>query len=106
MTINSYINTNLWHNILNGLIIAGGFTTTLLLIYGCRETGTVLVCSESSFIPASWATPISAVTGFFGAIKLSANTLRDGFKGLGQVQPPVESASPPKRKPGRPKKKV
>ena len=66
------MNSNLFHNILNVLMV-------VIAIFSLPEV--------SSLIPADLAVKI---VGVAGTLKLVVNVIRDGFGGLAKAQPPVQ----------------
>lgn len=81
------MNSNLFHNIANVLMIVLAAATAALVATGCTTLPNgVLECSKS-FIDAKWT--MIAITGI-GVLKMIVNVIRDGFGGLSKPQPPVQ----------------
>jgi hypothetical protein len=82
------MNSNLFHNIANVLMILIAGVTAAAAAAGCTTlpTGT-LECSQ-----VTWLSP--TVSGLLisgiGIIKMAVNIIRDGFGGLTKQQPPVQ----------------
>lgn len=66
------MNSNLFHNILNVLMV-------VTAVFSLPEV--------AAFIPADLAVKI---VGAAGTLKLVVNVIRDGFGGLVKAQPPVQ----------------
>lgn len=81
------MNTNLFHNIANIVMIALAAATAALLATGCTSlTDGTLDCS-GSFIDARWT---SIAIMVIGVLKVVVNIGRDGLSGLAKPQPPVQ----------------
>lgn len=80
------MNSNLFHNIANILMIVLAAVSAGLIATGCTALPTgVLECSQS-FIDVKYTTiAIMAL----GVLKMVVNVLRDGLTGLTKPQPPV-----------------
>lgn len=82
------MNSNLFHNIANILMIVLAGATAVLLAMGCTTLDTgAIECSKSTFLRPELMT--IAVT-VIGVLKVIVNIARDGFGGLTKPQPPVE----------------
>jgi hypothetical protein len=81
------VNTNLFHNIANVLIVVSAMATAALLATGCVQPliDGPMDCSASFIDP----TYTAIATGALGVIKMAVNIFRDGFSGLTKPQPPV-----------------
>lgn len=81
------MNSNLFHNIANILMIVLAAATAALMATGCTTLPTgVLECSKS-FIDPQWTVIIIAG---LGVLKMVVNLVRDGLAGLTKPQPPVQ----------------
>lgn len=81
------MNSNLFHNIANVVMVVLAAATAGLVASGCTTLPSgVLECSKS-FIDAKWT--MIAITGI-GALKVVVNIVRDGLGGLFKPQPPVQ----------------
>lgn len=82
------MNSNLFHNIANIVMIVLAALTAALLAIGCTtlETG-ALECSKATFLRPEM---LSIAVMVLGAMKVLVNIIRDGFGGLIKPQPPVE----------------
>lgn len=82
------MNSNLFHNIANILMILLAGATAVMLAMGCTtlETG-ALECSQATMLRPELMT--IAVT-VLGVAKMVVNVVRDGLTGLTKQQPPVE----------------
>lgn len=81
------MNSNLFHNIANVLMIVLAAATAALLATGCTQSVTGTFDCSGSFIDAKWTMlAISAI----GVLKMIVNVARDGFGGLMKPQPPVQ----------------
>lgn len=81
------MNSNLFHNIANIVMIVLAMATAGLLATGCTTLPTgVLECSQSWINPTYTAIAITAL----GVLKVIVNVARDGIAGLTKPQPPVQ----------------
>jgi len=82
------MNSNLFHNIANILMILIAGATAVLTAMGCTTLPKGdLECSKIAFLDPTWAAV--AITGL-GVLKMIVNVVRDGFGGLTKQQPPVQ----------------
>jgi len=81
------MNSNLFHNIANVLMIVLAAATAGLMATGCTTLADgVLECSKS-FIDVKY-TAIAIMV--LGVLKVIVNVVRDGLAGLAKPQPPVQ----------------
>lgn len=81
------MNSNLFHNIVNVVMIAISLGVAILTALGCTSLPTGdLECSQSVLSP-SLAT---AIVAGLGVLKMIVNIVRDGLTGLTKPQPPVK----------------
>ena len=80
-------NSNLWHNLINVVIILVAAITAGLSAYGCTTLPTGALDCSASTIPPQWSGAIIAV---LGVLKMVMNIARDGVTGLTKPQPPVQ----------------
>lgn len=81
------MNSNLFHNISNILMIVLAAATAGLMATGCTTLPTgALECSHS-FIDVKY-TAIAIM--LLGVLKVIVNVVRDGLGGLAKPQPPVQ----------------
>jgi len=82
------MNSNLFHNILNVLMILIAGATAVLTAMGCVTLpGGELECTDTMFLSPATAT---AIVAGLGVLKMLVNVVRDGVSGLAKRQPPVE----------------
>jgi hypothetical protein len=82
------MNSNLFHNIANVLIVLLSGLTAALLATGCVTLANGNLDCSASWISPVWTTAI--VTGL-SILKVIVNLTRDGFSGLFKQQPPVKA---------------
>lgn len=81
------MNSNLFHNIANILMILLAAVTAGLIATGCTTLPTgALECSKS-FIDVKYTT---IAIMLLGVLKMVVNVARDGLGGLSKPQPPVQ----------------
>lgn len=81
------MNSNLFHNIANIVMVVLAMATAGLLATGCTTLANgVLECSKS-WIDPTWSVMI---IGALGVLKVVVNVARDGITGLTKPQPPVQ----------------
>lgn len=82
------MNSNLFHNIANILMIVVAGLSAVLLQMGC----TTLPSGELECTQITWLTPTLAATivTILGVAKMIVNVVRDGITGLTKEQPPVQ----------------
>ena len=85
------MNSNLFHNIANVLMVLLSTLTAFMLATGCKAVAVTGALECSNSILASWIGPevLVAVVAILGALKLVVNALRDGIGGMAKPQPPV-----------------
>ena len=82
------MNSNLFHNIANVVMIVIVGATAIMTYLGCTTLPNgELECTTTMFISPATATLIVTVIGM---VKMLVNVVRDGFSGLAKQQPPVE----------------
>lgn len=82
------MNSNLFHNIANILMVIVAGVTAVLTQIGCTTLPNGdLECTDIVFISPQTAAIIITV---LGVLKLVVNVVRDGITGLAKKQPPVE----------------
>lgn len=81
------MNSNLFHNIANILMIALAAITAGLLASGCVQSAVGAFDCSGSFIDAKWTALTIMGLGF---LKVVVNIARDGLTGLAKPQPPVQ----------------
>lgn len=82
------MNSNLFHNIVNILMIIIAAGTAILTSIGCTTLPSGdLECTDTLFISPSTAAIIITI---LGVLKMIVNVVRDGVSGLAKKQPPVE----------------
>lgn len=81
------MNTNLFHNIANIVMVALAAATAALLATGCTSLPDGTLDCSGSFIDARW-TSIAIMA--IGVLKVVVNISRDGLSGLAKPQPPVQ----------------
>lgn len=81
------MNSNLFHNIANILIVLLAGVTAALLATGCVTLANGNLDCSASWISPVWTTVI--ITGL-SVLKVLVNVVRDGFGGLFKTQPPVK----------------
>jgi hypothetical protein len=81
------MNSNLFHNIANILMIVLSMATAGLLATGCTTTAAGVIECSQSFISPTWSV---LIVGALGVLKVLVNVARDGLTGLTKPQPPVE----------------
>ena len=81
------MNSNLFHNIVNVVMILISLTVAVLTALGCTQLPTGdLECSQSVISPSI----ATAIVGGLGIAKMIVNVVRDGVAGLAKKQPPVQ----------------
>lgn len=81
------MNSNLFHNIINVVMILIAGVTAVLTAMGCVTLPSGdLECTETLFLSPTVAT---AIVTALGIVKMLVNVIRDGFAGLAKEQPPV-----------------
>lgn len=85
------MNSNLFHNIANGLILLMSALTAALLSSGCTTLANGSLECSSSWL-SSWVGPgaMAVMVAALTALKLTVNVVRDGVGGLAKQQPPVQ----------------
>lgn len=91
------MNSNLFHNILNVVIIGLSMMTAGLLATGCTTLPTGAIECSKSFLDPAWTSFAIMVAG---VVKVGVNLVRDGLKGLAAPQPPVVIAPKPTKPAG------
>ena len=82
------MNTNLFHNIINVVMILVAGVTAVMTAMGCITLPSGdLECTETLFLSPTIAT---AIVTALGILKMLVNVIRDGFSGLAKRQPPVQ----------------
>ena len=83
------MNSNLFHNIVNVLIVVIAACSAALVAAGCTTLSTGNLDCSASMIGPQWG--FYAVAAL-GALKVIVNIARDGVTGLSKPQPPVDKA--------------
>lgn len=81
------MNSNLFHNIVNVVMILISLAVAILTALGCTQLANGdLECSQAVISPSI----ATAIVGGLGILKMIVNVVRDGFAGLAKQQPPVK----------------
>jgi hypothetical protein len=81
------MNSNLFHNIANVVMIVLAGVSAMMMAIGCTTLPTgALECSQATLVDPKW---LAVAVTVIGVLKMLVNVVRDGIGGLAKPQPPV-----------------